>query len=347
MIKVLVIEDSSVVRTFLVYCLALDPEIEVTSTANNGIEAVVKAVKLKKPHIITMDINMPDMNGLETIRKIMESVPVPVVIVTGSYDTTEVATTYRALEAGAVAIVQRPCGIGHPEHETTLKELVRTVKLMSEVKVVRRWPAVQRKTGIRAVSPPETTRHQKIQVVAMGASTGGPVALQIILSGLPMDFPLPVLIVQHIAEGFTRGFTKWLNQDTDFSVHVARDGEHILAKHVYVAPDGFHMGIKHTSQIELTRDEPENGLRPSVSYLFRSVAKAYGENAVAVLLTGMGNDGVIELKRLKEIGSVCIVQDEESSIIFGMPGQAVKLDAFTHVLSPEGIAAMLKKLACH
>ncbi|MDY6973618.1 MAG: response regulator, partial [Thermodesulfobacteriota bacterium] len=221
MIKVLVVEDSSVVKTFLVYCLALDPEIEVTSTANNGIEAVVKAVKLKKPHIITMDINMPDMNGLETIRKIMESVPVPVVIVTGSYDTTEVATTYRALEAGAVAIVQRPCGIGHPEHETTLKELVRTVKLMSEVKVVRRWPAVQRKTGIRAVSPPETTRHQKIQVVAMGASTGGPVALQIILSGLPMDFPLPVLIVQHIAEGFTRGFTKWLNQDTDLSVHVA------------------------------------------------------------------------------------------------------------------------------
>ena len=346
MIKVLIVEDSAVVRAFLVYFLDSDPEIQVIGTANNGIEAI-EAVKRKKPDIITMDINMPEMNGLEATRKIMESIPTPIVIVTGSYDTTEVATTFSALEAGATAIVRRPTGIGHPEHETTLKELVRTVKLMSEVKVVKRWPAVQRKTSAYVVSPPaaETPGHPEIQVVAMGASTGGPLALQTILFGLPMDFPVPVLIVQHIAEGFTRGFAEWLNQKTDLSVHVAGDGEHILSKHVYIAPNGFHMGIKNAGQIALTRDEPENGLRPSVSYLFRSVANACGQNAVGVLLTGMGNDGALELKRLKEIGAVTIVQDEESSVVFGMPGQAIKLDAATSVLPPERIAAKLKELA--
>ena len=347
MIKVLVVENSAVVRAFLVYFLDSDPEMEVIGTANNGIEAI-EAVKRKRPDIITMDINMPKMNGLEATRKIMESVPTPIVIVTGSYDTTEVSITFNALEAGAVAIVRRPTGIGHPEHETTLKGLVRTVKLMSEVKVVKRWPAVQRKTGVRAVLPPtaETPGHPKVQVIAMGASTGGPLALQTILSGLSRDFPAPVLIVQHIAEGFTQGFAQWLNQKTDLSIHLAGDGERILPKHVYVAPNGFHMGID-AGQIALTRDEPENGLRPSVSYLFRSVANAYGKNAVGVLLTGMGNDGALELKRLKEKGAVTLVQDEESSIVFGMPGQAIKLDAATYVLSPEGIAAKLKDLANH
>ena len=346
MIKVLVVEDSSVIKAFLVYFLDSDPEIEVIGTANTGIEAI-EAVKREKPDIITMDINMPEMNGLEATRRIMESTPVPIVIVTGSYDTTEVAITFRALEAGAVAIVRRPAGIGHPEHETTLKELVRTVKLMSEVKVVKRWPAVQRKTEARAVSPPvaEAPGYPKIRVVAMGASTGGPVALQTILSGLSGDFPVPVLMVQHIAEGFTRGFAQWLNQKTDLSVHLARDGERILPKHVYVAPDGFHMGVKRAGQIALTRDEPENNLRPSVSYLFRSVANVYGRNAAGVLLTGMGNDGALELKQLKEKGAVTIVQDKESSIVFGMPGQAIQLDAATWVLSPDGIAAKLNKLA--
>ena len=346
MIKILIVEDSPVVRAFLVYFLDSDPEIQVIGTANNGIEAI-EVVRREKPDIITMDINMPEMNGLEATRRIMESIPVPIVIVTGSYDTTEVATTFSALEAGAVAIVRRPTGIGHPEHETTLKELVRTVKLMSEVKVVKRWPAVQRKTSAYVVSPPaeETHVHPKIQVVAMGASTGGPLALQTVLSGLSWDFPAPVLIVQHIAEGFTLGFAQWLNQKTDLSVHVAGDGERILPKHVYVAPDGFHMGIENAGQIALTRDEPENNLRPSVSYLFRSVANVYGQNAAGVLLTGMGDDGALELKRLKEKGAITLVQDEESSIVFGMPGQAVKLDAATCVLPPEGIAAKLKELA--
>jgi len=346
MIKVLIVEDSPVVSAFLAYFLNSDPEMQVIGTANNGIEAI-EAVKRKKPDIITMDINMPKMNGLEATREIMESIPVPIVIVTGSYDTTEIAITFSALEAGAVAIVRRPTGIGHPEHETTLKALIRAVKLMSEVKVVKRRPATtRRKTSDIAVSPPieETSGYAKVRVVAMGASTGGPLALQTVLSGLSGDFPAPVLIVQHIAEGFAPGFAEWLNQKTDLLVHVARDGERILPKHVYVAPNGFHMGVKYAGRIALAGDEPENGLRPSVSYLFRSVANVYGQHAVGVLLTGMGNDGALELKRLKEKGAVTLVQDEVSSVVFGMPGQAITLDAATHVFSPEGIAEKLNNL---
>jgi len=345
MIKVLIVEDSPVVSAFLVYILNSEPEIQVIGTANNGIEAI-EAVKRKKPDIITMDINMPKMNGLEATREIMESIPVPIVIVTGSYDTTEIAITFSALEAGAVAIVRRPTGIDHPEHETTLKALIRAVKLMSEVKVVKRRPATRRKTSDIAISPPveETSGHAKVRVVAMGASTGGPLALQTVLSGLSGDFPAPVLIVQHIAEGFAPGFVEWLNQKTDLLVHVAGDGERILPKHVYVAPNGFHMGVKYAGRIALAGDEPENGLRPSVSYLFRSVANVYGRNAVGVLLTGMGNDGALELKRLKEKGAVTLVQNEVSSVVFGMPGQAIKLDAATHVFSPEGIAEKLNNL---
>ena len=348
MIRVLVVEDSPVVQEFLVYILDSDPQIQVVGTANNGEEAL-EAVKRKKPDVITMDINMPKMNGFEATRRIMETHPTPIVIVSGSWDTKEVATTFRAMEAGALAILQRPMGIGHPDYKATAKELIQTVKLMSEVKVVRRWPRRQREAVVSPVPPPAESKPKrikaKIKIVAIGASTGGPVVLQAILSGLPEDFPVPVLIVQHIAVGFIQGFVEWLGQKSNLPIHVATHGEYILPGHIYVAPDGFHMQAKIGGQITLSKNKPENGLRPSVSSLFRSVAKVYGQNAVGVLLTGMGKDGAEELKCLKEKGAITIAQDKESSVVHGMPGQAIKLDAATYVLSPERIAEMLTNSA--
>jgi two-component system chemotaxis response regulator CheB len=344
MIRVLVVEDSPVVREFLTYILGSDPDIEVAGTAHNGEEAI-EAVERIKPDVVTMDIHMPKMDGFDATRRIMESNPRPIVVVSGSSTREEVAITFHALEAGALAVVPRPKGIGHPDHEVTAKELIQTVKLMSEVKVVRQWP--RSKAGRAVPSAPQVRTRKapaEVRVVAIGASTGGPVVLQTILSMLHKDFPVPVLIVQHIAPGFTEGFVEWLAQSSGFPVHIAVQGETMLPGHAYVAPDGFQMGVRSEGRIALSTDEPENGLRPSASYLFRSVAQVYGPHAVGVLLTGMGKDGAGELKLLKERDALTIVQDQESCIVYGMPGEAMKLGAATYVLPPEKIAEALRGL---
>ena len=345
MIKVLVVEDSPVVREFLVHILGADPGIQVIGTANDG-EQALEAVARKRPDVITMDIHMPKLDGLEATRRIMETHPTPIVIVSGSTDPREVATTFRAMEAGAVAVLRRPAGIGHPDHEVTAGELVQTVKLMSEVKVIRRWPKAGRHAEVSR--PAEANRAQveaKVKVIAIGASTGGPPVLQTILAALPQDFPVPVLIVQHMAAGFTQGFVQWLAQTSSLPVHLATHDEYIRPGHVYVAPDEFQMRVERSGKIVLTKDEPENGLRPSVSYLLRSVAEVYGRDAVAGLLTGMGRDGAEELKLLRGKGAVTFAQDKESSVVHGMPGEAIKLDAATFILPPEKIPAVLTNLA--
>ena len=344
MIKVLVVEDSPVVREFLVHILGADPDIRVIGTAHDGEEAL-EAIARKQPDVITMDVHMPKMNGLDATRRIMETCPTPIVVVSGSTDPAEVATTFEAMEAGALAVLRRPAGIGHPDHEATARELVQTVKLMSEVKVVRRWSRARRDSIARPAQPRLERAPGSCRIVAIGASTGGPPVLQTILSQLPKDFPAPVLVVQHMAAGFVRGFIEWLAQSSRLPVHLAAHGEQMLPGHVYVAPDELQMKVERGGRIVLTREPPENGLRPSVSFLFRSVAEVYGGDAVAGLLTGMGRDGADELKLLRDKGAVTFAQDKVSSVVHGMPGEAIKLDAATLVLSPEKIAGVLAQLA--
>ncbi|HKZ78616.1 MAG TPA: chemotaxis-specific protein-glutamate methyltransferase CheB [Pyrinomonadaceae bacterium] len=347
MIKALVVDDSKAVREFLMHILSSDPEIQVVGAVSNGEEAL-EAVKNKRPDVITMDIRMPKMNGLEATRLIMETYPTPIVVVSGSFGAEE-AASFRALEAGALAVLTRPMGVGHSDHEAMAHELVRTVKLMSEVKVVKRGARARDMVTMPSIPFPAEVRlnrvRAEIKLVAIGASTGGPIVLQEILSSLPRNYPLPILIVQHIAAGFVSGFAEWLGQSSGWPVHVATQGECLLPGHAVVAPDEFHMGVSATDRIVLSRNEPENGLRPAVSFLFRSVAHVFGRSAVGVLLTGMGKDGAHELKLMKEKGAITVAQDEESSVIHGMPGEAVNLGAATYVLSPGGIASVLTRLA--
>ena len=249
---------------------------------------------------------------------------------------------------GAVAFMDRPRGIGHPDHEATTKELVQTVKLMAEVKVVRRWVRLRKDATAGVASPPVVVSPEQapaeIQVVAMGASTGGPLVLQTILSELPSDYSVPVLIVQHMAKGFIEGFVNWLAPTSALPIHVAKSGEQILPGHVYVAPDGLQKEVQLGGTLVLTEDESEDGHRPSVDYLFRSVSRIYGRKAVGVLLTGMGNDGAKGLKEMRENGAVTIAQNQESSVVHGMPGKAIRLDAATYVLPPNRIASALASL---
>ncbi len=345
-IKVLVVEDSAATRDFLVHLLKRDPELEVIGTAKDG-EVALEFLRENKPDVITMDIHMPKMDGFETTRKIMETQPVPVVIVTGTTDPKEVATLFHAMDAGALAVLPIPAGFGHPEHEVTSRELIQTLKSMSEVKVVRRW-ARGRISKIALPTPPEETKRKtasEVRVIAIGASTGGPPVLQTILSSLPASFPVPILVVQHIATGFMTGFVEWLASSCRIRIQIASQHQALCPGTVYLAPDDFQMTVSSNGLIILRDDPPENGLRPAVSCLFRSVAEVFGKSAVGILLTGMGRDGAAELKRIKDAGGITIAQSRETCVINGMPGTAVNLDAATYTLSPEQIAAVLTDIA--
>jgi two-component system chemotaxis response regulator CheB len=341
-IKVLVADDSQVTRMLLVQLLSSDPGIQVIGVVNDGQAALdFLDASSNRPDVVLMDIHMPRLDGFEATRRIMETRPLPVVICTATADPQELAVTFRAMEAGAVACVAKPVGLG-PDFEPRLRNLLQTVRLMSEVKVVRRWsrpralPAVSHASGLTnlRVAP-------DIRLIGIGASTGGPPVLQTILSGLPKDFPVPLLIVQHIAPGFLPGMVDWLSQTTGLRVHIAAHGATPLPGHAYVAPDDFHLAADAHGRMMLAREEPESALRPAVSYLFRSLAKTCGATAVGVLLTGMGKDGAAELRLMREQGAFTIAQDRDSSVVHGMPGEAIELGAATQVLPADKIAGAL------
>lgn len=344
-INVLVVEDSPVVQMLLKHLLNSDPSLQVMATVNNGQEAVDFVLE-QKPDVILMDVHMPKMDGYEATRRIMETQPVPIVISSASMRRDEVDTMFRALDAGAVAFIEKPVGVGIAGFDQIVQKFLETVKLMAEVKVVKRW-ARNRDVAPKSTapsSPPVARRTNGIQLVAMGASTGGPPVIQTILKGLPKEYPAPVLIVQHIASGFLGGMVDWLRQTTALAVQLAVHGMPLLPGNVYLAPDGFHMGVARGGRIVLSKEDPENGLRPAVSYLFRSVAETCAANAIGVLLTGMGRDGAEELKLLKDRGAMTIAQDMETSVVHGMPGEAISLGAATYILPPERIAATLMTL---
>ncbi len=338
-ISVLVVDDSKVAQMLLVHILESDPEIRVVGAVSDG-QAALEFLEEHVPDVILMDIHMPGMDGFEATRRIMETQPVPIIVCTATTDPKEVATTFRVMEAGALACVEKPVGREHADFDQIAAHLRQTVKLMSEVKVVRRWARARLAPAPTPVARPVASSRApaEIKVIGFGASTGGPQVLQEILASLPKAFPVPILIVQHIAHGFLPGLAEWLNQTTGFQIHVGAHGVWPLPGHVYLAPDDFHMGISVSGRILLTKEEPENGLRPAVSYLFRSLAEVCGPGAVGVLLTGMGKDGAAELKLMKDSGAVTIAQDRESSIVHGMPREAIEIGGATHVLAADKIA---------
>lgn len=344
MIKVLVVDDSPSTLEFLVYILDSEPGMKVVATAANGEEAI-EAVSHYKPDVITMDLHMPKMGGFEATRKIMETTPTPIVIVSSSFDIDEVTTTFHALEAGALMAVSKPAGIGHEKHQITTYEFLQAVRLMSEIKVVRRWP----KTGSRIPRSDITTYIQKpveqAQIIAIGASTGGPLILQTILSALPANFSIPILVVQHMATGFIQSFAEWLGQSCSLPVRIPLQGEILSPGHIYIAPDSYQLKVETGGKIILSQNFLENGHCPSVSHCFRSVAEAYGKNAIGILLSGMGKDGAAELKLLREKGATTIAQDEETSVVFGMPKEAINLGAAQYIFSPKQISGFLINLA--
>jgi two-component system, chemotaxis family, protein-glutamate methylesterase/glutaminase len=347
MIKVLIVDDSPSAAEYIASIFMSDPEFHVVGTAGGG-AAGMRMVEKLKPDIVSMDFNMPDMDGFEATRRIMSTFPTPIVIVSSLYDKYGVAMSFKFLEAGALFILPKPPPITSPEFLARKLELLLTFKAMAGVKVIRRTAV---KKTVRPDPPPAmgpgvmpVSASHKIGLIAIGASTGGPQVIYDILSRLPSTIHVPIVIVQHITPGFTEGLAGWLNQATGFPVSIAVNNDVLKGGRVYIAPQGVHLDVGRDGRILLAGGDPEHGVCPSISRFFRSVAASHGSSAIGVILTGMGSDGAAELKLMRDAGAVTIAQDRESSIVHGMPGEAIRLGGAALILPPPAIAAMISSI---
>lgn len=336
MIRVLVAEDSDTTRALLMALLNADPEIAVVGQATNGARAV-ELTKELRPDVVTMDIKMPFLDGYEATRKIMTEAPTPIVIVSANVEHRDIDTAMHALRAGALSVLRTPDGPSSPDFMEVRQHFVDTVKAMSRVKVVRRWPDRNEPAITRMPA-----RHGA-DIVGIAASTGGPAAILSLLTMLPSDFPLPILAVQHMSRDFVAGCAEWLNALSPLRVKVGAHQERLEGGTVYFAPDDRHLGVEE-GRILLDPAPPIEGFRPSGTYLFRSLAASYGSRAVAVILTGMGRDGVDGLRDVYSAGGEVIAQDEASSVVFGMPQEAIEAGVASTVLTLQAIPQRLTHL---
>jgi two-component system, chemotaxis family, protein-glutamate methylesterase/glutaminase len=342
MIRTLLAEDSPTARVLMTEILQGDGDLKVVAIAKDGSEAVAMTKQLQ-PDVIVMDLHMPEMNGLEATTQIMVEAPTPIIIVTATGDARAVAVSMHALRAGALTVLPKPTGPAGGDFEQTARQFRETVKAMSQVKVVRRWATTRPSDRPRRAVAGEASAIPA-SIVAIGASTGGPAALYRIFSELPGNFPVPILVVQHIAHGFVAGFVDWLNAGSPLDIRVARHGDAIAPRTVYLARDDQHLGLLDRHTLAVSSAPPVGGFRPSASFLFESVARLYGRAATAVVLTGMGQDGLEGLRAVRASGGRIIAQDEQSSIVFGMPGAAVGAGLADLTLPLSAIAFRLGQL---
>lgn len=343
-LRVLIVEDSATVRNRLCEVLASDPEIELVGQAQDGKQAIELCQSLR-PDVITMDMMLPVMSGLAATEYIMAHCPTPILVVSASINRGELFKTYEALAAGAVDVLEKPRGDEAPG--VWEANFLNTLKLVARIKVINHPRARLRNLRRSEPSrPPASGR--KPALLAIGASTGGPAAIVEILRGLPAELTTPLLLVIHISEPFGAAFADWLDGQTSRPVRYARDGEPVgsASGAVVMAPPEQHL-IVRDARLRLTRDPHRHSCRPSVDVLFESVAREYGAAAVGCLLTGMGRDGAAGLLEIKNAGGLTIAQDEASSVVYGMPREAVQLGAAQYVLALGRIAAFLGRLAKH
>ncbi|MBL3658597.1 protein-glutamate methylesterase/protein-glutamine glutaminase [Fulvivirga sediminis] len=341
-IKVLIVDDSAVMRQALSYALSKDPSIEIMGTAADPFIAAQKIAQ-EIPDVITLDVEMPRMDGITFLRKIMSQRPIPVVVISSLTDRgTE--TAIQALELGAVDVIKKS-SFSREAIEQSEGQIIDVVKGAAKAVVLRK------KLSANQLSAPVPTAAKSMvqtteKIIAIGASTGGTIALLDFLQSMPLDCA-GIVIVQHMPELFTKSFANRLNSICKITVKEASDNDSILKGHALIAPGNKHMHVKRSGAryyVSITDGEPVNRHRPSVDVLFNSTAQYVGKNAIGVIMTGMGGDGAKGLLAMKQAGAYTIAQDEKSCIVFGMPKEAIKLNAVEKVMALDKIAPFVVSL---
>ncbi|MCJ2013288.1 chemotaxis-specific protein-glutamate methyltransferase CheB [Methylobacterium sp. J-076] len=344
----MIVEDSLVVRELLRYIVSRDPRLELVAAVASGEEAL-SAIAGARPDVISMDIRLPGIDGLETTRRIMAERPTPIVVIADAVEDSSLHISMNALRAGALSVVEKPVATTHAGYESVAGEICTQLRIMAQVPVIRRRPIGSEWSGRVALatppSPPVAAFGQSPSVLGIAASTGGPPALAKVIGGLPADFALPVLLVQHMGAAFMEGFAAWLDSVVALPVALARDGQRAEPGRVYVAPGDRHLELGSNLVMRVNESAPVSGQRPAATVLFRSLARQAGAAGIGVLLTGMGEDGAVGLADMHAAGAQTVAEHESTAVVYGMPAAAVRLGAARAVLPLDRVAGHVMRLA--
>jgi len=348
-IRVMIVEDSGVVRELLQALIGEDPRLEVAASVGSAEEAL-RVLHRISPDVISMDIRLPGMNGFEATKRIMAERPTPIVVVSASVESEDLKISMNALRAGALSVIEKPVGKAHSDYAPLSERLCTQLVLMSQVKVIRQ--RIKTNTGFgkkEATENASTTRRlsapapHSFRILGVVASTGGPAALQQLVGDLGPDFPLPIVLVQHMTTSFMAGFISWLDGLSPFDVGLATDGELVKRGRIYVAPADRHLCVDGV-HLRLNDGPLVSAQRPSGTVLFQSLADSWGPRSLGVLLTGMGDDGAAGLKELRGAGGHTIAEHKSTAVVYGMPGVAARLGAACESLPLEQIGPRLRQL---
>jgi len=343
-IRVLVVDDSALMRKLIPQILERDNTIEVVGTAMDGAFGL-KKIEEVHPHVITLDLEMPRMDGTEMLRQIMRSDRIPVIIVS-SHSVAGAAATFKALALGAFDFVAKPRDGAQDRMDEIASELISKIKVAAKARTQRWQSGIPVNNNDKPiVKPAPRPKASPTKIIAIGSSTGGPNTLQYLLSQLPSDFSAAMVVVQHMPEGFTEMFAKRLDESCSLEVKEAQSGDLLIAGRVLIAPGSKHMRVRRMPLgdiVVLSDDPPVNGHRPSVDLLFRSVAQEFGPTSIAILMTGMGEDGAEGVGAVRAAGGLTIAQSEESCVVFGMPKAAIDKGFVTRVVPLETMANTLQ-----
>ena len=342
LIRVLVVDDSPLMCKILTNIMNCDPQILVAAVANNGKEAVELVPRLK-PDIITMDMDMPVIDGLEATKQIMASHPTPILIIASTVFKAGMEKVFKAISHGALDVIDKS-ELELVGYEKSGEALIAKIKFLTGVRVPDRpLPRLRNERSVVDLDVPG--REVSDKIVAIVASTGGPQALLEILKRLPEDFPCGIVVVQHITSGFLSGLVDWLTKECKIKVKIGEDSEEIRPGVAYIAPDDVQMRVEESGKISLSNEPAHGGHRPSGDVLLESVARTYGKGSVAAILTGMGRDGAMGMKAIKQLYGKTIAQNEKSCVVFGMPKAAIEMDVIDKVLPLESIAEEIVLMA--